>query len=62
MVISGIVKSGTVRVNQQCHLGPDKNRAFKTVVVKSIHINRTVCEQALPGDLACLNIRPVKAN
>lgn len=41
LVVTGIIKSGTARLNQQCYLGPDKVKGFRTVVIKSIHVNRS---------------------
>ena len=61
LVVSGIVKSGTARNNMQCLLGPDKARGFRTVIIKSIHVNRSVRDEAVSGEYACFNIRPQKA-
>lgn len=61
LVVSGIIKSGTARTNMQCLLGPDKVRGFRTVVIKSIHVNRSVRDEAVSGEYACFNIRPHKA-
>jgi GTPase len=36
LVVSGLVKSGRIEVEQQCFLGPDKNKAYKIVTIKSI--------------------------
>jgi GTPase len=49
LVVTGIIKSGTARLNQQCHLGPDKGKGFKTVVIKSIHVNRSPRDEAYSG-------------
>lgn len=62
LVVTGIIKGGTARLNQQCYLGPDKGKGFKTVVIKSIHVNRSPREEAYSGEYACFNIRPLKAN
>lgn len=40
IVVSGLVKSGTVKVGQIVNLGPDKNKSFKQIMVKHIHIDR----------------------
>lgn len=61
LVVTGIIKSGTARLNHQCYLGPDKAKGFKTVVIKSIHVNRSPREEAYSGEYACFNIRPLKA-
>lgn len=49
LVVAGIVKSGTAKVNMQCLLGPDKVRGFRTVVIKSIHVNRSPQDEAISG-------------
>jgi len=59
VVVSGIVKSGTIKPNMSLLLGPDKANAFKPVIVKTIHVNRVSAEEAYAGQFACLAIRPV---
>jgi len=44
VVVSGVVKSGIAKTNQVCLLGPDKNKNFKSVVIKGIHVHRTQTE------------------
>lgn len=62
LVISGLIKAGTAKLNQVCVLGPDKNKTFKTVMIKSIHVNRALVEKAYCGEFACFSIKPAKAN
>ena len=40
IVLSGVVISGTAKINQLVLLGPDKTKQFKPVLIKSIQINR----------------------
>jgi GTPase len=58
IVVSGIVKGGTIKNNTHLLLGPDKANGFKPVIVKSIHVNRCTAEEAYAGQFACLAIRP----
>lgn len=62
LVLSGIVKSGIAKLNDNCLLGPDKTKNFKAVQIKSIHLSRSACDIAIAGDLACLNVKSSKAN
>jgi len=59
IVVSGIVKSGTIKPNSTLLLGPDKANVFRQVVVKSIHVNRVSADEAFSGQFACLAIRPL---
>eukprot|EP01017_Pseudomicrothorax_dubius_P033471 TRINITY_DN4485_c0_g3_i4.p1 TRINITY_DN4485_c0_g3~~TRINITY_DN4485_c0_g3_i4.p1 ORF type:complete len:487 (-),score=107.98 TRINITY_DN4485_c0_g3_i4:17-1477(-) len=59
LVISGIVKSGTIKTHQQLLLGPDKMRAFRSVIVRSIHVSRLAVEEAASGEFATLAIKPM---
>jgi len=59
IVTSGIVRAGTIKIGSTIMLGPDRMNAFRPVVVKSIHVNRVITDQAVPGEIACLSIRPV---
>mmetsp|Transcript_30385 Transcript_30385/g.30032 ORF Transcript_30385/g.30032 Transcript_30385/m.30032 type:complete len:320 (+) Transcript_30385:500-1459(+) len=57
LVISGILKSGTVRLNDNLMLGPDKAGQYKSVTVRGIHIKRVSVDYAISGQSVCLNIR-----
>ncbi len=57
VVVSGIVRAGTIKINTSLMLGPDRNNTFRPVMVKSIHVNRVAIDQAVPGEIACLCIR-----
>ena len=57
LVVSGTLRAGTVRVGQVLLCGPDKNKKFRSVVVKSIHINRNSVEEAIAGTYACCAIK-----
>jgi len=57
VVVSGIMKAGTVQLNQSLCLGPDKSGNYRTVTVRGIHIKRTNAEEARAGQSACFNIR-----
>lgn len=59
-VVSGLLKSGTVKVNSQLCLGPDEDNTFKSVIVKSIHFNRVPAEEAYAGQFCCFAIRSAK--
>lgn len=61
LVVAGIVKSGTAKTNMHCLLGPNKARGFRPVIIKSIHVNRSSRDEAVSGEYACFNIRPLKA-
>ena len=60
IVVSGLVKSGKVQLEQQCYIGPDSHRGYKLVTIKSIHTQRKLVASANVGELACFNIKPVK--
>lgn len=60
IVVSGLVKAGKIRLEQQCYLGPDSHRGYKLVTIKSIHAQRKLIDSARAGELVCFNIKPVK--
>jgi len=57
IVISGILKSGTVQVNSNLMLGPEKNGNYRQVTVRSIHMKRTPVDVAVAGQSVCFNVR-----
>ena len=59
IVVSGIVRAGTIKISSTLMLGPDRNNTFRPVTIKSIHVNRVATDQTTPGEIACLSIRPV---
>lgn len=59
MVVSGIVRSGTIVIGQVLNLGPDSTGAFKPVVAKGIHHKRVPIEKASVGQSVSINIKCV---
>jgi len=49
MVLSGLIRSGTAVVNKPLLLGPDIHTNFKSIQIKSIHVNRSPVDQAFAG-------------
>eukprot|EP00331_Platyophrya_macrostoma_P025321 CAMPEP_0176454490 /NCGR_PEP_ID=MMETSP0127-20121128/29989_1 /TAXON_ID=938130 /ORGANISM="Platyophrya macrostoma, Strain WH" /LENGTH=226 /DNA_ID=CAMNT_0017843799 /DNA_START=193 /DNA_END=870 /DNA_ORIENTATION=- len=58
IVVSGVVTAGTIKVGTNLLLGPDKANSFKTVQVKGLHKDRVTVEEAIAGEMCCLNIKP----
>lgn len=52
LVLSGLVESGFISAGQRALLGPFDDGSFRTVRVKSIHVNRISVERALAGQFA----------
>lgn len=61
LVLSGVIKAGSAKINQQVLLGPDKNKSWHQVTIKSIHVNRVPADQACAGQFACFAVKPTKA-
>ncbi|KAM3142176.1 hypothetical protein pb186bvf_005585 [Paramecium bursaria] len=62
IVVSGLIRSGRAFLNQQVQIGPDKNKQFKVVTIKSIHVNRVQVDNAKVGDQACFCLKPSKGS
>ena len=60
LVVSGLLKSGTVVAGTNLILGPDKYNNFRQVHVKTIHFNRVPTESAFPGQFCCLALKSAK--
>lgn len=56
IVVSGVLKSGSVRPNQQLLLGPDKIGAFNPCRVKTIHMHRVPVDYVETGQSAAFAI------
>ena len=59
MVVSGIIRSGTIVIGQVLSLGPVSTGSFKPVVVKGIHNKRVPIERAVVGQSVSVNIKCV---
>ena len=60
IVASGIVRSGSIKVNDQLSIGPmDKEGNYRQVSIASIHVRRKDCSSALMGQYASLNLREI---
>lgn len=60
LVVSGLVKSGTIKINSQLLMGPNKMNEYKQILVRSIHFNRVPVDEVYVGQFCCLAVRPVK--
>ena len=59
MVVSGIVRSGTIVIGQVLNLGPDSTGMFKPVIVRGIHHMRVPIERAASGQSISINIKSI---
>lgn len=60
LVVSGILKSGTVKVGQNLFMGPDKNDKYVMVQIKSLHFSRVPVEKAVAGQFCCMSFKTLK--
>lgn len=60
LVVSGLLKAGTVKTNAQLLLGPTKMNEYKQVLVRSIHFNRVPVNEVYAGQFCCLAVKPLK--
>jgi GTPase len=61
-VLSGLLKSGTVKIGDILHMGPDRNGNFKECKVKSIQCKRVPIESAIAGHYVCFGIKKLNKN
>ena len=59
LVVGGLVEQGVVKKDEMLLLGPFDDGSFRTVRVKSIHVNRVNVEKASAGQIAALAITNV---
>ncbi|MGQ9596565.1 MAG: GTP-binding protein [Thermoproteota archaeon] len=59
LIIGGLVEQGVVKKDEILLLGPFDDGSFRTVRVKSIHVNRVHVEKAGAGQIAALAITNV---
>lgn len=58
-IVSGLLKSGKVKVNDNLLLGPFSDSSYKQVKVRSIHLNYRDLKEAKPGSFICLSLKNI---
>lgn len=59
LVVSGTLRSGTLKIGDTLMCGPDKFLKFNPVLVKTIHVNRVATDAAYSGSFCCISIKPL---
>jgi GTPase len=57
VVVSGVLRHGTFRVNEQVCLGPFSDGTFKQVVIRGLHVKRTAVQEVKAGVSCAVAIR-----
>ena len=60
LVVSGLLKSGTVVIGQNLFLGPDKFNKYTMVQVRSLHFSRKPVNKAVAGQFCCMSVKSLK--
>lgn len=60
LVVSGLLKSGTMSLGQNLFLGPDKFNNYVMVQVKTLHFSRVPVETVMAGQFCCVSLKALK--
>lgn len=58
-IVSGLLKSGKIKVNDNLLIGPFSDSSYKQVKVRSIHLNYRDLKEANPGSFICLSLKNI---
>jgi GTPase len=58
-IVSGMIKSGTIKVNDTLLIGPFYDSSYKTIKVRSIHVNYKNINEAKAGNYVCISLKNV---
>lgn len=58
-IVSGLLKSGTLKVNDNLLLGPFYDGTYRQVKVRSIHINYRDMKEVKPGSFICVSLKNI---
>jgi len=61
LVVGGFLKKGTLRAGKDYYLGPIGTE-YKKVKCRTIHVNRTLVQEAVPGRYVCISLPKVERN
>lgn len=60
LVISGIVSSGIISINQELVIGPMHNQTFRPILIKSLHCKRNAVKECKAGVSCTFSVRALK--
>jgi len=58
-IVSGILKSGILKVNENLLIGPFHDSTYKQVKVRSIHLNYKEIKEAKAGSFICVSLKNI---
>jgi GTPase len=58
-IVSGMLKSGTIQLNDNLLLGPSHDSTYKNVKVRSIHLNYKEIKEAKAGTYICVSLKNI---
>lgn len=59
-VVGGFLANGTLKLNKSYFLGPTKTGEFIPIKIRSLHVKRTLVNEAVSGRYVCANIPKLK--
>jgi len=60
IIVSGLLKSGTVKVNDNVAIGPFYNGTYKQVKIRSIHCKYKDIKEARAGTYMCISLKNIQ--
>ena len=58
-IVSGMLKSGTLKINDTLLLGPNYDSTYKQVKVRTIHLNYKEIKEAKAGNYICVSLKNI---
>jgi small GTP-binding protein len=58
-IIAGMLRSGTIKPNDNLLIGPFADSSYKQVKVRSIHLNYRELKEAKPGSYICVSLKNI---
>ena len=58
-IISGIIKSGNIKINDNLLIGPFYDSTYKSLKVRSIHLNFIDIKEAKAGSFVCVSLKGI---
>ena len=58
-IVSGMLKSGTIKINDNLVIGPFADSTYRTVKVRSIHLNFRDLKESTSGSYICVSLKNI---
>jgi GTPase len=58
-IVSGMLKSGTIKINDNLVIGPFADSSYRSIKIRSIHLNYRDIKESISGSYICVSLKNI---